>query len=162
MAAFSVYVGLDPGVRGGVAVIREGGPDVVTLDAYRMPDSRHGVRELLKSITFQIGDIRAALERVHSSPQMGVTSAFSFGTAYERLGMALTCFGIQTVEVTPQRWQRVLGCRSGGDKNVTKAAAQRVVDRIQSQTKGPSPLVRVTHATADAILLAEYCRLVHA
>ncbi len=63
--------------------------------------------------------------------------------------MALVAAGIAFDEVTPQRWQKMLGCRSKGDKNVTKRRAQDLF-----------PQVRVTHALADALLLAEYCRRV--
>ena len=49
--------------------------------------------------------------------------------------------------VLPQTWQGKMGCRTGGDKNISKAAAQRLF-----------PKVTVTHAIADALLLAEYAR----
>ena len=52
-------------------------------------------------------------------------------------------------EVAPQVWQKVLGCLSRGDKNVTKAKAQQLF-----------PAIKVTHAIADALLLAEYARRV--
>lgn len=50
-------------------------------------------------------------------------------------------------EVTPQKWQRAMGCLSGGDKNVTKARAQQLW-----------PTLKLTHANSDAYLLAEYAR----
>ncbi len=50
-------------------------------------------------------------------------------------------------EVTPQKWQKTLSCLSRGDKNITKAKAQQLF-----------PGLRVTHATADALLIAEYAR----
>jgi hypothetical protein len=40
-------------------------------------------------------------------------------------------------------------CRSGGDKKITKAAAQRLFPRM-----------KVTHKNADALLIAEYGRRV--
>jgi hypothetical protein len=50
--------------------------------------------------------------------------------------------------VTPFTWQKRLQCLSGGDKNVTKARAQQLF-----------PGVKISHITADALLLAEFCRL---
>jgi hypothetical protein len=50
-------------------------------------------------------------------------------------------------EVSPVKWQKVMGCLSKGDKNVTKAAAQRLF-----------PDIKITHAIADALLIAEYGR----
>ena len=61
--------------------------------------------------------------------------------------MALCAATIPYEEVTPQKWQKALGCRTGGDKNVSKARAQALF-----------PLQNITHAIADALLLAEYCR----
>ena len=40
-----------------------------------------------------------------------------------------------------------MDCLTGGDKNVTKRKAQSLF-----------PWVKVTHAIADSMLLAEYCR----
>jgi hypothetical protein len=42
-------------------------------------------------------------------------------------------------------WQKSLGCLTHGDKNVSKAAAQRLF-----------PGMKITHATADALLIAYY------
>jgi hypothetical protein len=61
--------------------------------------------------------------------------------------MALTAADVPFDEVLPVKWQTVMGCRSGGDKNITKARAQQLF-----------PHVKVTHAIADALLLAEFCR----
>lgn len=62
----------------------------------------------------------------------------------------LAAYEIPYREVTPQKWQQEMQCRSGGDKNVTKAAAQK---------RWPSD--KITHANADASLIAEYCRRTH-
>ena len=45
----------------------------------------------------------------------------------------------------PQVWQKALGCMTGGDKNVTKRRAQELF-----------PGHKITHATADALLIAHY------
>ena len=93
---------------------------------------------------------KAVLERVSASPQMGVTSAFTFGKGYGGLRMALSAAGIPFDEVTPQRWQKAMQCLTGGNKNISKARAQQLF-----------PSVKVTHYVADALILAEYCRRFH-
>ena len=95
--------------------------------------------------------IFAYVEKVHSSPQMGVTSAFTFGQGYGALLMLLTCKGIPFEQVTPQKWQKAMGCMSKGDKNVTKRRAQELF-----------PNLKITHATADALLIGEYGRRLRA
>jgi hypothetical protein len=109
-----------------------------------MPETRQDVANLILPYT---NLAIAYVERVRSSPQMGVTSAFTFGCNYERVVMALVCAGIPYEEVTPQRWQKALGCMTGGDKNVSKARAQALF-----------PHLKITHAIADSLLIAEYGR----
>lgn len=146
-----IYVGLDPGLGGGIAGVDESGRMVrcakmpiteaeilAELEAYKAfgPDVPFGP------------DVRAVLERASASPQMGVTSAFTFGRGYGGLTMALTAVRIPFDIVVPKTWQTALSCLSGGDKNVTKRRAQQLF---------PAPFT-VTHANADALLIAEYCR----
>lgn len=92
-------------------------------------------------------DAVAYIEKVHSMPKQGVASSFTFGRGFGVLIGALAALRIRYEFVTPQTWQKAMGCMSKGDKNVTKAAAQRLF-----------PQVKVTHAIADALLIAEYGR----
>ena len=89
------------------------------------------------------------IENVHAMPKQGVVSVFKFGQNYGSLLTFLTCFKIPYEKVSPVKWQRALGCLSGGDKNVTKAKAQELFPGLQ-----------ITHAIADALLIAEYGRRV--
>lgn len=139
----SIFIGIDPGQGGGIASIV--GTDV---RATKMPETERDLLDYLRdSAALSDGDVFAMLENVHSSPQMGVSSSFKFGCGFGRLRMALVAVEISFDLVTPQRWQKMLGCLSQGDKNVTKRRAQELF-----------PAIRVTHALADALLLAEYCR----
>jgi len=133
-------LGIDPGANGGLALIDADG---TLLWAGKMPATERDVWEALRDLRAD----RAWLERVRSSPQMGRASVFTFGWGYGGLRMALTGLEIPFEEVLPQRWQKALGCLTGGDKNVSKAKAQ-----------GLWPSVKVTHSVADAMLIAEYGR----
>jgi len=85
-----------------------------------------------------------------SSPQMGVKSAFSFGNSYGFVTGLLVAHRIPFELFTPTKWQTAMKCRTGGDKNITKAAAQRLF-----------PDVKMIHAIADAYLIAEHARRVY-
>ena len=135
-----LIIGIDPGKSGGIAFFFEQGPVV-----YPLPETMTDTMDLL--LGEDLSRAFAYIEKVHSSPQMGVTSAFTFGQGYGALLMLLTCKGIPFEQVTPQKWQKALGCMSKGDKNVTKRRAQELF-----------PGLKVTHATADALLIGEYGR----
>ena len=140
-----IYIGIDPGLSGGIAKLKEDG---TVLVIEKMPPTDLDVYDALAAL--DCGPEKAMLERVSASPQMGVTSAFTFGKGYGGLRMALTASGIPFDEVTPQRWQKAMQCLTKGDKNVSKRRAQQLF-----------PQVKVTHYLADALLIAEYCRRFH-
>ena len=82
------------------------------------------------------------------------SAMFKFGTSYGLLKMALIAARIPFEEVSPMRWQQGLHIparkKSDSDnkwKSVLKAHAQKLF-----------PETPVTLKTADAILIAEYCR----
>ena len=144
-----ITIGIDPGKSGGIAWIDETGKACVE----KMPDTLADLWELVNSITGGFVSFRASnalmfkayIEQISSSPQMGVVSAFTFGNGYGHLEMALTAAGIPFERVRPQAWQKAMGCMSKGEKNVTKRKAQELF-----------PQIKVTHATADALLIATY------
>jgi Holliday junction resolvasome RuvABC endonuclease subunit len=135
-------IGIDPGLSGGVAFVPESG----TPWAHKMPETDRDLIDLLRD-SINLFEARALIELVHSSPQMGVKSAFTFGEGYGRIQMALTALGVPYERVRPQAWQKAMGCLTKGDKNVSKRKAQELF-----------PALKVTHATADALLIAEYGR----
>lgn len=144
-----IFVGIDPGASGGFGWITTRG----ALCA-KAPDTERDSWEILQ----RLADTReverpgfvpvfAVIEHVHSMPKQGVSSSFKFGRSYGFLRGCLIASGIPFEEATPQRWQKELGCLTKGDKNVSKRRAQQLF-----------PLLKVTHAVADALLLAEYAR----
>lgn len=135
-------IGVDPGKSGGIAAIgRDGG-----ATAIKMPATVGDLVDLLREMAVT-GYVVAYLERVHSSPQMGVVSAFTFGRGLGNIEAACQAAGIRLEWVAPGVWQRTLSCLSKGDKTVTKRRAQELF-----------PTLTITHAIADALLIAEYGR----
>lgn len=140
-------IGIDPGKSGSIAWITDGKPCVE-----KIPETLKDMFDMIESIMMDSIDnygprCKAYLEQVNSSPQMGVKSAFTFGNGFGHLEMALTAAGIPFERVRPQAWQKAMGCLTGGDKNISKRKAQELF-----------PQMKVTHATADALLIAEYGR----
>jgi crossover junction endodeoxyribonuclease RuvC len=132
-------IGIDPGKSGGIAWIQDGKACVE-----KMPDTLQDLWELLRDIAAE-GRCKAYLEQIHSSPQMGVVSSFTFGNGFGHLEMALTAAGIPFERVRPQVWQKAMGCMTKGDKNVSKRKAQELF-----------PSIKVNHYVADSLLIASY------
>lgn len=145
----NLYIGIDPGKSGSIGFI-----DVFSNRAWSFKldgtdkDIVEGMRDALSTQPGGAADAYAVIERVSSSPQMGVKSAFTFGQSYGKLEMLLHCIEIRFDYINPAKWQEVLKCRTKGDKNITKAAAQRTF-----------PQLTITHKNADALLIAEYARI---
>lgn len=139
------FVGVDPGrSSGGIAYIADS--CTMTWKLSDMTDADiWSVFELLGEHA-----VFAVIERVNSMPGQGVASSFKFGASFGELKMATVAARIPFELVTPVKWQTAMKCRSKGDKNVTKGAAQRLF-----------PKHKITHANADALLLAEHARRLH-
>lgn len=137
------FIGIDPGKKGALAYV---GRD--TEHGYTCTLDKLTEQDIWKQLAeWEIDSTFAVVEKVHSSPQMGVKSAFTFGRGYGVLVACLTAAQIPFVEVTPSKWQRSLGCLTKGDKNVSKRKAQQLF-----------PTTKITHGNADALLIATYCR----
>lgn len=141
-----LYLGIDPGIGGGIAVLAGR-----TVRAHKMPETVGDLLALLKGLVLDAEGYRwpahALLERAHPMPKQGVVSVFTYGRGYGRLEAALQAAAIPYDEVTAPVWQQAMGCRSRGDKRITKARAQQLF-----------PQMTITHAIADALLIAEFCR----
>ena len=136
------YLGIDPGKSGGIALVWE---DAQLYEAWKIPESERDLWDLFnytKEFT-----LFAMIEKVHSSPQMGVRSAFTFGQSYGMLRGMLIALEIPFAEVSPAKWQHWQKCKTGGNKNISKSRAQQLF-----------PSLKITHAIADSLLIADYCR----
>lgn len=150
-----IYIGIDPGASGGIAAVSAEGKFVA---AFRIPESERDVLDALGGLntTGTDAESRAVLERVWSSPGWGHAGAFTFGCSVGSLRMALTAARVPFDEVLPRAWQKAMGVTFEKNtppverKNITKRRAQQIF-----------PAEKITHAIADALLMAEFCRRLH-
>ena len=146
-----LIIGVDPGSSGAVAWYRSG-------EHHAVPFKGLEDNELLEVFEGLGSHVFAYLEGVHSMPGQGVSSTFKFGVHFGKLKMALTSAGISYETVAPSKWQRRMGCLSGGDKKVTREKAIELFPEVSIHGRGAKP---PTHAVADALLIAEYGRLTY-
>lgn len=143
--ASHLFLGVDPGSQGALAIVDGMGLPVerIRLSKSTDADIHHWLETWADRITF------ATLEYANSRSGQGVSSTFKFGRAYGFLEGMLIAHRIPYELVTPVKWQNVMKCRTGGDKNITKAAAQRLF---------PRPPTKIVHEDADSWIIAEFCR----
>lgn len=134
-------IGIDPGrSSGGIAYVTHN-----YARAWKMPETDRDIWSLVSRLS-DVAQL-AVIEKVNAMPKQGVSSTFKFGTSFGELKMALVAARVRYVLETPSKWQGSMKCRTKGDKNVTKSRAQQLW-----------PNLRITHALADALLIAEYGR----
>lgn len=147
-----IYIGVDPGKKGGVAII-----DGENVDAYAWDDS-----SFIAAMSVCVGRGRArnerivaAVEKVGAMPGQGVTSMFSFGQSYGFILGVLSAFGIGYQLVPPFTWKREFGLLHTGKQGSVDVAKRLFpgvsllpTDRCRKESDG----------MADALCLCEYAR----
>src|ERR1035441_2923475 len=82
----NTYIGIDPGLGGGLAVCYSG--QKIGMSAQIMPPTERDIWDWFHNFAFY-GLPVAVIEKVHSMPGNGVVSMFKFGQNYGTLRMAL-------------------------------------------------------------------------
>ena len=166
-----VYLGIDPGASGGLAVVK--GNNVTLI---KMPSTEAEVWDVFQcsevdfAVIEQVGGYTKASGGGEGGGAANGSAMFKFGRSYGMLLMALTAAQIPFEEVHPAKWQKGLGIapKHKGKKKVVGLAANTVVvgseskvqfkNRLKHKAEQLFPGVKVTLATSDALLLAEYGR----
>ena len=140
-----IYIGIDPGKSGAIAFVPETGKPWTV----KCSETDKDISDAFLEIEHE--ELYACIEKVgpgvFGAGKMGSKSAFTFGASFGGLLMLLTCHGVRFNRVLPRTWQTAMQCMTGGDKNVSKRRAQELFQEI-----------KITHAIADALLIAEYAR----
>lgn len=170
-----LYLGIDPGGSGGLALISDRGKFV---DFEPMPATCRELLEVLVAFREKAGALytdaatgailpanppvlRGLLEKIQPQPassRQGAWSAKGASSFFRNIGhieMALEVVRIPYDELRAQEWQPLIGLRYAKgekrDKNRSKAIVEAVFPTLEN----------VTHAAADALLLAEVCRRIN-
>lgn len=100
------FIGIDPGKTGSISLYEDG-----ELTICKMPSSVAEMSDVFQSIVASrnVNSIYAVLEKVHSMKGQGVSSTFTFGQGFGWLQAMLAAYHIKTIEVTPQRWMKLIG-----------------------------------------------------
>lgn len=142
-----IFIGIDPGKKGGVAIMDDDRITVLPWDDRKFVD--------VMAETMNKGKCIAAVEKVGAMPGQGVTSMFSFGQSFGFILGVLTAFGIGYQLVPPTLWKREFGLLHIG-KDGSVEVAKRLfpgvnllpTDRCRKESDG----------MADALCICEFAR----
>ena len=160
-----VFVGIDPGLTGGLAALTEEGEIVDVIPMPRLGGSTGPLA--FNDIKLWFAGIKnghtvyAAIERVSVRPREGVRSVLTIGTNWGFLKGMLVAIGAKHEEPTPQQWKKALGLpkRTGAERKKGKQDAAVLATQLFPGINLTPGRKRVPHdGMADAVLIAEYAR----
>ena len=142
-----VFIGIDPGISGGLAIIYN--------DAYSVKKCPNTIQEManeLITLKDQAPNLPmyCVIEKVHSFPGNSGRSMFTFGCNYGQWTGILATLKIPYKEVTPHAWMKHYG-KMPKDKKDRK-------NHIKHLAQQRYPGVKITLATSDAMLIANYLK----
>lgn len=145
-----VYIGIDPGVSGGIAILDDEGS---VIECVNMPDTPMEIFQFLMGYK---DDSVCVLEDVgQGMPGQSSSSTARFARHNGHLEMALLALGIMTIKARPQKWEKTYSL--GTSKKHEKSEWKRML-KAKAQALFPQLGKKVTLKTCDALLIAEYCR----
>jgi crossover junction endodeoxyribonuclease RuvC len=102
-----IHIGIDPGLKGGIAWIENGGgTNAIPMQTAGGEIDCGWLAAQLDEISGPGGHCRVAIEKVGAMPGQGVTSMMTFGTGYGMIRGVCAALGLPVVLVTPQRWKK--------------------------------------------------------
>ena len=141
-----IYIGVDPGKSGGIAIIDSDGVIAFPFSEERLLIELDGIAQEYECICY--------LEHVHAMPKQGVSSTFNFGMNFGFIQGVLKAYEIPYELVTPQKWKKEFSCTS--DKNTSIEVCKRLFPGVN--LKATDRCKKDHDGIAEALLIAEYGR----
>ena len=141
-----IYIGIDPGKSGAMAIIRSDmdKPVIIGFD-----EEAYAGALLLVNNKYA----KACLEHVGPMPGQGVTSTFNFGQNFGYIKGLLEANGIPYELVRPQKWKKEFGI---SDKNSSVECCKRLFPGVS--LRRTERCRKDDDGMAEALLMAEYAR----
>jgi len=155
------YIGIDPGLSGGLAIIN----DTHTMAVLPMPVLYIGGKKEInvKSLSNWLKSNAHACKMVgieiqHAMPKQGVTSMFKIGKGYGILIGLLNALDIPFTEIRANEWQKEMfkGQPKGNTKDLSKKIAQQLFPSIEF--KATSRCTNIHDGMTDAALICTYIK----
>lgn len=158
-----IILGGDPGESGAISFLRTVSlSNIVGIGSVHLDVTERDLCDWLSSILVDDGSEETAhayVERVSAGPGAGVSGMFRFGQSYGALRMLLIAHHVPFDLVQPAKWQQAMGCaRPKVAKGQAKESQTEHKNRTKARAQQLFPDIKVTHAIADSLLIAEYGR----
>ena len=147
-----IYVGVDPGAKGGYAVISKSETGQAVF-AYPWDDTFF-VMEMNALLRTGNG-IMAAVEKVGARPGQGTVSMFNFGKSAGYIEGVLSALGIPYQLVPPAKWKKEFSL-IGKDKKASIETCRKLFPELD--LKRTERCRTDSDGKAESVLLAEYAR----
>ena len=142
-----IYIGIDPGKLGAMAILWQTG------DVEVIPFDKAGYTNAIARAN-ETDECKCCLEHVSAMPRQGVTSTFSFGENFGWCQGILDAYGVSYELVRPLKWKREFSVTS--DKNTSIEVCKRLFPDVS--LKRTENCRKDDDGLAEALLLAEYAR----
>lgn len=153
---YTAWIGIDPGLAGGIAIITD-------IDVEVTPT-------LLEGDEIDIGQMRcwletyidirqpvAIIEKVHSMPEQSAQSGFTFGLVTGEMRGMLKAMYIPFFTITPQAWKKAVLVGTDHSKDAAIAFCRNAYPNIPLLATSRS---RTPHTgIADALCMAHYGKM---
>ena len=153
-----IYVGVDPGAKGGYAVIYNDISGRQHVDVFPWDDDAF-VREMVgwngDFAAHEGGGLVACVEKVGAMHRQGVTSMFTFGKSAGFIEGVLSGLGIPYQLVPPAKWKKEFSL-IGKDKQASIITCRHLFPELD--LKRTEKCRTDSDGKAEATLLAEYAR----
>lgn len=155
----TTVIGIDPGIGGAVACLIDGELfDVEDMPTFTVVKGKRksttvnpaGIVDILRTFaTANLETPTVVIERVHSMPGMGSTSAFSFGDSFGVLRGVVAALAYPVLFVEPRGWKKAAGL------SADKGQARRLASERWPAQAGLFTRVR-DDGRAEAALIAAF------
>ena len=142
-----IYIGIDPGKLGAMAIIWHTG------DVEVIPFDKAGYINAIARAN-ETDECKCCLEHVSAMPRQGVTSTFSFGENFGWIQGILDAYGVSYELVRPLKWKREFSVTA--DKNSSIAVCKRLFPDVS--LKRTENCRKDDDNLAESLLLCEYAR----
>ncbi len=147
-------LGVDPGIRGGCAVVLVNSSSAQLLDAIDLPVIGVGAKERIDVIALREWVLshqpaHALIERAQAMPKQGASSGFKYGRAVGAIEAVVAGCAVPLTIIEPPAWKKFHGLRGGKETSRQRAlqlfpAAHALLARKKDHGRAEAALIAMT------------------